>query len=475
MDKRIPKHFLIAAAIFGLLLLIYLAHIRPGYFTDPMNLGGLLVLQLLLATLWNYRQYFFPVLILSFLFAGSNLPVGTVWTAARWGFLGIGAAVGVVLVLKDARRHSFGFFHAVAGLCILAAAFSAGESRYPDFAAMKVAGLALLFLYTSTGARLAAAGREERFMDRLVVGCEWLVGINAVFYIALGVQAMGNPNSLGAVMGVAAMPILLWGVFVTPQTGVQRRRILIFAICVYLVYYSHSRAAMMAATVSCGLLCAGLRKYRLLTVASIVMFAFVAVYAIVQPAGLSNSVSRLSYSVIYKQKPNQGVFSSRSSPWQDAIDSIQSHFWLGTGFGTSDSGQDASAHLGTYATVAEATAEHGSSYLAITAWVGVAGALPFFLLMILVARKALRTIAWLFRTRNVAHPAIPIALVMVAGLIHAGFEDWMFAAGYYLSVFYWSMAFILIDLAPAPAVARVIPAWSFRSSPRNLEAAAPNA
>ena len=36
-------------------------------------------------------------------------------------------------------------------------------------------------------------------------------------------------------------------------------------------------------------------------------------------------------------------------------------------------------------------------------------------------------------------------MVMVAGLLHAGFEDWLFAPGYYLCVFFWSMAFVFVD------------------------------
>jgi hypothetical protein len=39
-------------------------------------------------------------------------------------------------------------------------------------------------------------------------------------------------------------------------------------------------------------------------------------------------------------------------------------------------------------------------------------------------------------------------------MIHAGLEDWMFAPGNYLCVFYWSMAFIFVDQAPSLAVTR---------------------
>jgi hypothetical protein len=43
-------------------------------------------------------------------------------------------------------------------------------------------------------------------------------------------------------------------------------------------------------------------------------------------------------------------------------------------------------------------------------------------------------------------PAIPAAAVVLAGLVEAGFEDGLFAVGYYLCVLVWALAFILVDL-----------------------------
>jgi len=42
-------------------------------------------------------------------------------------------------------------------------------------------------------------------------------------------------------------------------------------------------------------------------------------------------------------------------------------------------------------------------------------------------------------------------MVVTAGLIHAAFEDWLFAVGYYICVFFWTFAFALDDLIPAEA------------------------
>jgi hypothetical protein len=51
------------------------------------------------------------------------------------------------------------------------------------------------------------------------------------------------------------------------------------------------------------------------------------------------------------------------------------------------------------------------------------------------------------RTGSPYHYAVPFAMVTVAGLIHASFEDWLFAPGSYVCVFFWVSAFLLIDLA----------------------------
>ena len=176
----------------------------------------------------------------------------------------------------------------------------------------------------------------------------------------------------------------------------------------------------------------------------------VAAAAVLQPQAVSNSVAMFTSDVVYKGH-EQGVLSSRQSPWNDATESIRSHFWFGTGFGTTDNAHDSTLTTGNFALTSAVTAEYGSSYLAIVAWVGVVGALPFFLLLILLAQKLVRTYRWMHATGSALHPAVPLGLVVVAGLVHAGFEDWLFAVGYYLCVFFWSLAFVLVDIAPNPS------------------------
>jgi O-antigen ligase len=172
----------------------------------------------------------------------------------------------------------------------------------------------------------------------------------------------------------------------------------------------------------------------------------VAGIAIFQHEVFSDAFSSIVSTVVYKDKdPTEGLLASRKSPWQDAVDEISSHFWFGTGFGTSDTGQATTGRLARFATDSSASTEHGSSYLAIATWVGMVGVLPFLLLLGFLLAKTVQTLLWMHRTGNPSHPAVPLAMVMLCGMIHAGFEDWLFAPGYYLCVFYWSMAFVFID------------------------------
>jgi O-antigen ligase len=457
MGEGNPRPALIVAAVLGLPVLAYLTFSHLGYFTQPAFIGGILILECLCAAVWFYRRVFFPLVLVSFLLAGVDLPVGGGWDVARWVFLGAGALVGTFIMLKD-RGHHFGLFHILAAFSVMAATVSAAVSRFPEHALLKAFSLFLLFAYASTGARLSVIGRENRFFTGLVVGCEVFIIAIAGFYF-LGIEMMGNRNSLGAVACVSA-PILLWGILVEENPFIRRRRGVIYALCMYLTFHSGARAGMAAAVVSCGLLCFGLRKYRMLIQGMVIILILATTSAIVDPSGFSDRVSSLTASIVYKGKdPTLGVLGSRMSPWQAAADSIRTHFWFGTGFGTADNGQDASEQVGNLASSSVGMAENGSSFLAITAWVGVGGILPFVLLLFVLLGKVARTLIWMRKTGNACHPAVPLAMVVVAGLVHACFEDWLFAVGYYLCVFFWSLALVLVDVAPSRPSPEMAHAW----------------
>jgi O-antigen ligase len=456
VDNRVLRAILALGGLFGAVLLVYVAVTRPGYFTSNTSIAGLLLLELLAVAVWLYRRMFFAIVITAFLLAGVDLPVGGIWTMGRWGVLGLGAMVGLIIVFKE-RRFSFGIFEILAFLAILAAVMSAAVSRFTSFSFLKVLSLVLLFLYSATGARVAVLGRESRFFTGLLAGCQLFVAIIGGFYL-LGIEAMGNPNSLGAVMGVVAAPILLWGTLLEQSTFARRTQLMSFALAMYLTYISHARASIAAVLLACGLLCLCLRRYMLLGQGVLILAILIAGAAIFRPEAFSNSVAVFRADVVYKGKsPSEGLLSSRTSPWQETINTIRDHYWFGTGFGTSDTGQDPTEKLGKFASSSLTSKEHGSSYLEILEWVGVLGSLPFLLLLGVLLVKIFGSMVWMFRTANPSHPIVPLAIVLLAGLVHAAFEDWLFAPGYYLCVFFWSIAFVFTQEADLLAASSANP------------------
>ncbi len=245
-------------------------------------------------------------------------------------------------------------------------------------------------------------------------------------------------------MGIVASPILLWGVLLGGEPKVYRRRLILYVLCMYLVFLSHARAGIASALISSALLCLVVRKYKLLVEGTIVLVIALSIVGLFRP----EAISSLTSSIVYKNKEG-GLLVSRISPWQSAISNIQEHPWFGMGLGTTASGTDPDEGHGQFSSVGTVTTEHGSSYLAILAGVGVLGAIPFALLLFLLISRIVRTALLSRASGNAAHPALVLAIVMVAGILHATFEDWMFAPGNYLCVFFWSLAFLLNDFAPA--------------------------
>ena len=440
---------IVAAIALSLLCAAYLVLERPGYLTSVEYLGGLLLLEILAAIVWNYRQMFFPFLILTFLFAGTAVPMRSMWTSARWLVLGAGVLAALFIYLRD-PSHSFGFFHLAALFCVVAAATSAMVSPYPKHALLKALSLLLLFAYGSFGSRLAARGREDRFFSGLLIGCEILIYFAAVEYFIFHAEFFGNPNSLGAAMGVVLTPLMLWGVLVTERALLRGRRIFALFLALALLLTSHARAGITAATVSCVLMCVLLGRYRMLIKGLAISLLIAVFVASVGPAPESVVRSSLTSNFVFKGKERTGVLGSRRSVWDRTISSIEEHPLFGGGFGTAATEYDNSVDaVGNFSSNTATTREHGSSYLTVVEGVGLLGAVPFFCLLVVIMINLGRVFKWLWRSKDPFSPTLPIAAILMAGLIHAMFEDWLFAVGYYVCIFFWSLAFMLPDFIPA--------------------------
>src|SRR5437764_1885326 len=254
-------------------------------------------------------------------------------------------------------------------------------------------------------------------------------------------------------MGVVVVPVLLWGML-TGQTVNSRRR-LAFALLVALLALmsSFARAAICATVVSCLAMCIALRQYRLIAkgfAATIVLAVAVVMFVPRQSEAPQWDGAQSVFDMfVFKGKPQQGAFGSRRGPWQQTWDVIKEHPWFGSGFGTSQTGDDLTniqiKYTGTHIDT-RVVREHGNSYLAIAEWVGLLGVIPFYSLVGLSLRNVYKVFARMRLTGSAFIPALPAAAVVLAGLVEAGFEDGLFAVGYYLCVLVWALAFILVDL-----------------------------
>jgi O-antigen ligase len=363
-------------------------------------------------------------------------------------FLGFGALAGLVKWGKLEQRHYFSPLHLVALLCVFSAAVSSMVSTRTEMALLKSLSLFLLFLYGSCGARVAMAGRRANFFRGLLLACEIVSYVSGFLYLALGFQLFGNPNSLGAVMGVVIVPILLWGVLITEDRNLMQRRSVALCLATYLLFFSFCRAGILAACVSATVLCIVLRRQHLFLKGAFILVFLITVVAVVQPSKFDSLVEAFTTDVIYKGKPAElGVFGSRRSPWTDTADVIRESPWFGSGFGT-DRVAAPTAWDSNFRTIEEANREHGNSYLALLQYVGLVGVIPFVVLLGLVLGLIARTCRAIRRTADPCNYALPLLLVSIAGVFHAIFEDWLFAVGYYLCVFFWTSVFLLYDLQP---------------------------
>jgi O-antigen ligase len=439
----------ILITLLGLAALFLAAERIPHYFTNSTYLGAVLAIEVVIACLWRFDQVFFPVAMGSFLASATGLPFGEQSLTLRWVFLAVGALAGFSIWMRTDRERHFALFHLVALFCVFAAAASASSSSTPTIGALKVASLFLLFLYASTGGRVALAGRERIFLRDLVWACEGMVYLTVTCYLA-GYALFGNPNNLGAFIGVIATPILLWAALVAETRGLRQRRYAALGLCGVLLYVSVCRAAIVADGLLMIVLALALRRPRILLRAVFAGALLLEIMAVANPAHMSAFVDSLTGKFVFKLGQTRGgVFGSRQSPWEDTITAVKRHPWFGTGFGTSDVGEMRfGGSLPTIYTLEGTNREHGSSYLALAEYMGMLGILPFLFLLILLARAIARVGGWMRSTGSPNHYAIPFALVCIAGFIHAAFEDWLVAPGSYLCVFFWVCAFLLIDLAP---------------------------
>jgi O-antigen ligase len=438
-SKTIKIFPLVAAA--SIIFLLCLSIKRPYLFGES-NLVALLVLVIAGFLASQYETHFWTLMLVVFFWAGSGVPLAGAMNIFRWVVLGLGAFLALGYYARRANRISFNHFHLLGLFAVVAAFGSAIVSVSPLMTVLKALSLAALFIYASIGARILWARNPEPFVRRLVLLAEGLVYFSAVCYSA-SFAVWGNPNSLGLIMACICWPVLLWRLILPATRHGYARRLIALLVCGALLALSLSRASITAACFTSIFVLVGARRYRTLLIGvSLFAVIFLNMFLVTR-----ERFQNASEALLYKKGERGNLMDSRQKPWERSLRNFREHPWLGLGFGAADNSSD---WRFAYVTQGQLTRERGSSYLTMLETTGVLGALPCALLILALLWEIWKVFAWLRRTGKVNQPAVVAASIIVAGLVNAFFEDWMFAVGYYMCVIFWVLAFSLRDWMACP-------------------------
>jgi O-antigen ligase len=423
--------------------LVYLAITRPYTFGER-NMTVALALIVVIYLTMSFETYFLPALLVVFFWAGSAVPFAGAMQFLRWAMVGLAAFLSLAYYARRAHRLPFNHLHLWGFLTVVAALVSASVSYNPKLTLMKASSVAGLFVYATIGIRAVWRERPDG-MVRAVCWLAWiLVYLTAALYFLFSIELWGNPNSMGLVIGVICWPVLLWLYLLAESSWQKLRAGLPLLLCAVLLLSSGSRASLLAAGAASVALLISARRYRLMIVGCFLFGMVLSATYVLAPQRFQARAER----VIYKKGERfRGVLLSRQSPWEDSWASVQAHPWLGTGFGVSEV---AVGWRGGYESSLDSR-ERGSSYLTILEGFGLLGGVPFVLLLGSLLFSCWRTFSWLRRGGKMTYPAVPVASLLVAGLVNAAFEDWLLAVGYHTCVVLWVVAFSLRDLMQQPA------------------------
>lgn len=399
----------------------------------PLLVGA----ALLAVSVIKYRHVFPFAAAGSFLIAVMDIPGREVWTAFRWVMLGIALFSSFIVWASIGKRKiAFGWFHVLASASVIIALLSCAVSVNPFMTALKGISLAALFIYCGIGVRLTLQGQEAVFVTSATVFSELTVYVFAVAYMGMDYSLFLNPNVLGGFLCILCWPLLMLVAMKSPL-----RYALPLGLCGYLLYLSQSRASMLAAFIaSCFILLATKRKVALVVILTILTASLIGLSAY-YPQLVKEQIT----SLLVKHAAYSGVMESRTDVWGEGLANIRERPWFGSGFGVS---AGLSEGWQTSFSTDDANREKGNSYLAIIEGLGLIGSLAPLCVVGLLLK---RTIGVCFLLASPA--AIALAAVVLAGLVNAFFEAWLFAAGSYIAMIFWICAFLLIETT-RPALKR---------------------
>ena len=433
-----PLPLLAAGSIIFLLLLSF----KRPYLFGETSLVAVLVLVITAVIASLYKTHFWSILVGTFFWAGSSVPLSGAMGIFRWILLGVGAFLAIAYYARMAHRIAFNHLHLLGAFTVIAAFASAMVSVSPVITVLKSLSLIALFVYASVGVRVLWSKDPRPFVHNLVLLAEVLVYISALGSLA-SFEVWGNPNSLGLIMGCLCWPVLLWRLILPANGRGTPRSVISLLLCSALLLVSLSRASILAAFLSSMFMLVGARRYRTILAGSAVFAAIMLNLFLLTPARFQAA----SDTMLYKTGERGKLMDSRQRPWERSLRNFRDHPWLGLGFGVADNSADSKF---TYATRGELTRERGSSYLTMLETTGTVGTLFFGSLVLALLLEVYRVFRWLRTSGRLNQPSVLVASIVLAGLVNAFFEDWLLAVGYYMSVIFWVLALSLRDWMACP-------------------------
>ena len=240
---------------------------------------------------------------------------------------------------------------------------------------------------------------------------------------------MRNSNGLGLYLVLFALPLALYCLETATRSRHRQIHLATSAVAVLLVIRCGSRTAAAAALL---MMAVGFWRWE--------RFNGRRVQA-VKLLVIGGAVMTIPYltpkieSFIYKYPNARSLFESRTPYWDATYQAFLERPWVGAGFGLQAS--EGESRLGFATNNSLRRAEQGSSILGLLEEVGILGAAPFFLLLIVTAARQLFVLF-------LSHDPLQIlfARSILGGLIWAVAENYLLALGNAASIlFFFSLFF----------------------------------
>lgn len=353
----------------------------------------------------------------------------------RWVVLGFAAFVGIFRMMSAQPPRRFMVHDLPAllflGLCLSSATYS------EDPALTMQRAVSLVFLYLAVfwmGWDCVNRHDEESILRLLLISAAVIYGASAVYsFFPDAWQTDGrfrgvlpNPNSIGLLTAIY-LPLLLW--------AWRKHRsvwtLLLLTLAVTALVLSQSRNGALSAAVALAFLASRIRTSSLVAAAVIVLPVVTIIYFSTDLKLLIESVPVIER---FTEEVGDDFSSGRLQSWKSVLSQIEARPLMGYGFGVDaiglmEIGSGRNQSLGAH-----------NTYLSALYQTGIVGAGltfgPLFALLISSLRKS--------RIWKGVQQEHVLQAVLIAGLMSAIFETWMFAVGNAFAFPFWICVMMLL-------------------------------